>query len=175
MVDFINYVAVSGGFATFGIAADPAAEVSGMQSGTPFPIELVAGWSVPPTDRAPLDAEVKRALHRVLHHDEWFEVPRDQAIEVMAQYAKERNGYPWRVRQTPRRMEDLGNEHHRPVITPLGRFPTAAAAAVAFGYSRQAAWDRAARRTRGWRFEDDTSPPPPKVRRGRPPKKALAG
>jgi hypothetical protein len=47
----------------------------------------------------------------------------------------------------------------RPIITPIGRFPSATQAAVAFGITRQAASERALRRSNGWRYADDNRPP----------------
>jgi hypothetical protein len=47
----------------------------------------------------------------------------------------------------------------RPIITPIGSFPSATRAAVAFGITRQAASQRALRRSGGWRYADDKGPP----------------
>ena len=55
-------------------------------------------------------------------------------------------------------QQDGQAPHHplyRPVVTPQGRYQTAAAAAAAHGISRQAASRRAATGTAGWHFEGD--------------------
>jgi hypothetical protein len=173
MSEIINFVAVSGGFATFGLHADPATVVAAMQRSSPHPIELAAGWVMPTHNRVVLHDRVVKAFHRVRvrsNRGDWFEVPRDQAIDTMAGFAEELGGYPWRVRKRPLPAEPSDNLHYRAVVTPRGTFPTAAAAAAAYGISRQLAWDRAARRSPGWRFEDDTSPAPAARPRGRPAK-----
>ena len=173
MPDLINYVAVCGEYAVFGIAEDPAAPLAAMQVGNPYPIELIAGWVLSPADRAVVLDKVRASLrrHRIhVRQGDWFKVPQQEAVDALAQHALAYQGKAWRVRKRPLPSDAQDNAHFRPVMTPRGRFPSAGAAAHAFGYSRQAAWERAARRAGGWRFLDDTSPESPPARRGRPPK-----
>jgi hypothetical protein len=170
MADLITFVAVSGGFALFGMAEDPAARVAQLQAGSPLPIELAGGWIVPPQDRVTVMDRVTRQLSDRPRHGDWIKVPREKAVALLDFEARWHDGQPWQIRKRPRPTEAPDNAHHRAVVTPRGRFPSAAGAAEAHGISRQAAWERATRRAGGWRFEDDDSPPPPPARRGRPPK-----
>jgi hypothetical protein len=168
MPDLINYVATSGGHICFGMAEDPAAEIAEMQAGTPQPVELVAGWIMPPKGRLPLLARLQRALRGKPRSGQWFDVPVDWATKTLRAAAKELGGRRWEVRKRPHPSERVLPGHARAVVTPHGRYPSAKAAAEALGVSRQAVWERASRRSPGWRFEDDDRPRPVRASPGRP-------
>ena len=164
MTDIITYVASSGDYAFFGAAEDPVAQVAAMQDGSPYPIKILAGWIVPPRERGEVMASVKNALQKEPRRGEWFKIPGSRARKLLALHAG-RASTPWEVRK---RTNGKDHPQARAVVAPHGRFPSAGAAGAAIGISRQAAWELASRRSRGWRFEDDTSEPPPPAKMGRP-------
>jgi hypothetical protein len=171
MPDYINYVAVSGDYVRFGMAEDPAADVATMRDASPVPIDIAAGWLVPPGERAWLQDKLDRVFRRAPHRNGWVRVPVDQAVHALASHAEHLGGTRWKVRKRP--LPLAPSERARPVLTPRGRYQSAQAAADAYGMSRQAVWERATRRSPGWRFEDDDSPEPVRGRPGRPRKEML--
>lgn len=173
MPDLINYVATSGEHVYFGMAEDPATEIARMRVANPHPIDLIAGWEVAPRARAKLLETLRRELRHKPRRGEWVEVPADWAVELLRIIATSLGGKRWHVRKRPRPIIDQPSVRNRSVLTPAGRFPSTQAAAEAHGISRQAAWERANRRSPGWRFEDDDSPPPVRARPGRPQKTTL--
>jgi hypothetical protein len=170
MPNYIHYVAVSGDWAFFGLSRNPAADVATMQKSSPAPIELVAGWIVPPAENAWLKDKLDRAFRRAQHRGYWIRTTRDKAAGTLAMHAAYLGGKRWKVRKRPHLSETTPWERDRPVLTPRGRYQTAKAAGDAYGISRQAAWERANRQSPGWRFENETRPPPVRARVGRPAK-----
>lgn len=173
MPDYINYVAVSGDYVRFGMAEDPATDVATMRAASPVPIDIAAGWVVPPTERAWLQDKLYRVFRRAPYRNGWVRVPVEQAIGALAMHAEHLGGTRWKVRKRPLPAPVMVSDRARAVLTPRGRFPSAQAAGEAHGMSRQAAWERAQRRSPGWRFEDDDTPDPVRGRPGRPRKEML--
>lgn len=167
MPDPINFVATSDGHAYFGIAADPAAIVAEMRPHCPLPIELAAGWSLAPSERGAVLAAVTKELRNTRVSSGWFKVSPERALAVLKKHAEYAGGQVWRVRKRPV-TEQAAHPASRPIITPYGQFPSAAAAATAIGITRAAVSDRAKRRSPGWRYADDDRPQPPPGQPGRP-------
>ena len=169
MSDLVNFVASNGGHVYFGMAEDPAAEIARMQAGTPQRIELHAGWILPPKARADLLDALKHELRKTRRRGEWYEATPDVAKAILRRNAIPLGGKRWEVRKTPLPEEPKKTPGvARAVLTPGGRYKTAKAAGVAYGISRQAAWERASKRAAGWSFEDDDGSGPPSQAMGRP-------
>ena len=174
MSDLVNYVATSGGHAYFGMAEDPAAEIARMQAGTPHPIFLLAGWVLTPKRRADLLDALTRALRTTPRRGEWFVMDETIAKVTLRRCAMELGGRRWEPRRRPRPDETMPRGRARAVMTPNGLYPSAQEAGDAYGISRQAAWERADRRSPGWRFEGDDRPAPVRASPGQPPKVSAA-
>jgi hypothetical protein len=168
MSDHINFYAAADGFVYFAIAEDPAARVAEMRPHCPIPIELLGGWILPPPKRAEVHRAVTSRLHAQQVSGEWFKVTREHAAETLELFAKEAGGKAWRLRKRPVTVPKPPATA-REIVTPFGRFESAAAAARALGITRAAAAERAVRRSPGWRYADDYTPQPEPARRGRPP------
>jgi hypothetical protein len=154
MTQPVNFVAASHGHVRFGIAEDPAAQVADWQRGNPHPIELLAGWIVPPHERARMLANAQRAVRKTrVQRTPWFGVDPDEAVRILGHLAGLLGGQPWKLRRHPRKAHDHASA--RPVSTPHGVFPSANAAARALGITRQAVSGNALRRAFGWRYLDD--------------------
>ena len=140
MSEHINFIAACDGYVYLSIAEDPAAVVAEMRPHCPLPIELVAGWVVPPQHRVAVQRQLSTKLKGRRVGPEWFRFESTQAVSLLEEQAKQVGGKPWRVRKTPvtapkpRRLPVAA----RPVITPHGRFESAAEAARVIGVSRAA-------------------------------------
>jgi hypothetical protein len=168
MADFINYVASSGGHAYFGMAEDPLTEIAKMQAGSPLPIELVAGWVLSPKVRADLLDQLQHSLRKRKRRGDWIQIDQEMARQTLRRHARRLGGAPWNPPEHPVQAKVTVSEKARAVITPNGPYPSVSAAAEAYGITRQSAWDRANRKSPGWRFADDDRPPPKRASPGRP-------
>ena len=172
MNDPINFLAAcEGKFAYFAISEDPVGAVADMQPYCPLPIELVAGWVVAPHLRARVQQLVMRQLRdlKVADDAHWFAIDPEQAAETLAEHAEGAGGKAWRRRRYRSTDAFRSLERARAIITPYGRFGSAAEAGRACGISRAAASQRALRRSPGWRYADDPRPQPELPPLGRPP------
>jgi len=164
----VNFIASCARFVFFGISPDPAAVVAEMRPHCPLPIELVAGWIVPPQERGALQSAVTAKLRNArVKGSDWFRVDPERAASILAVQAKAVDGRVWQVRKRPV-TEKPPPFNAREIITPHGRFPSAAEAARALGITKAAVSERAVKRSPGWRYADDDRPQPPPAPRGRP-------
>ena len=157
------YAAYCKGYAKIGISEDPKTRVRNMQCGCPFPIELLT--SVPLAKDAAVAAEmsIMDGLNAAHWFGDWFKCTRNQALYAIERGVSVFSGADVPpIKGTEIKPPRLHPTRHpslrRRIITPDGIFESSADAAERYGISRQAAHQKATRKSQGWRFENDLSP-----------------
>lgn len=157
-MEALNYIAACRDYVLFGLSDNPRGQIELWQPGNPYPIELLGGWLVDPRDRATLLDGVLHYFHAQRVDDSaWCRVSRAQAERRLANLAVEANGEFWTAHKIDwhhRRLPAPGSGGHlaRRVMTPLGEFRSANAAAKAHGITRQAVSENALRHAPGWHY-----------------------
>lgn len=145
------YVAYCRGYAKIGISLEPRKRIGSMQTNCPFPIELLASYSLSSDNATVAERAAMVALEACHWYGEWFKCTRNHVLYVVAQVLKEFPAYDGPLANAqPRSRFPL---RARPIITPDGVFESATAAAARYGVSRQAVYAKAARGSGGWRFK----------------------
>lgn len=144
------YAAYCKGFAKLGISEDPKCRVRSMQSGNPFPIELLGMVALDQVRAIEAEHQAMLMLDDVHWVGEWFKCSRNRARYVVQSATRDVIGppsSPVKGIKGPRFFKQ-----GRRVETPDGRFASSAAAALHYGISRQGIYLRLKVGREGWRF-----------------------
>jgi Meiotically up-regulated gene 113 len=150
------YVVYCEGFAKIGVTgANLKGRISELQNGCPFPIECIAGWTIPSKDAHIVEYNANVILNDSHHFGDWFRCSREAARAAAEAAAKFVGGTSWRIQDAKARQmratpavnmasitiaPDTAKKSARSksVSTERGEYPSVAAAARAHGISRQA-------------------------------------
>lgn len=139
------YAAYCKGFAKIGLADDPKSHLASMQSGCPFPIELLGAIPLDQEAAAAAEQAALASLNDATWHGDWCRTTRNHARFVLHD-----------VTATAESLADPPRFHRRgrPIRTPSGDFASSADAARVLGVTKQAIHRKAISGVSGWAFLD---------------------
>lgn len=141
------YVAYCKGYAKIGISEDPKARIRSMQSGCPFPIELLSIFPLSQKDAIAAEQASLTALNSAHWLSDWFKCTKNHAL-----YAATQASSLYSVASVPP-PKVRHFRRARKISTPDGPFPSSTAAAKHYGVSKQAIHNRCKVGKNGWSFE----------------------
>ena len=144
------YAVACRGFIKIGLATNTHSRLKGMQSGNPYPIEMLITIPLPVDSAVQAERDIMRELDDKHWDGDWFRCSKSHAKYVV-------NAVCNRLLKAPAPAPDYSRPkspgHRRKVIAPDGRvFESASKAGEFLGVSRQAMFYRLDRKWNGWRW-----------------------